>query len=207
MVQLTQLQSVGFHARSPLLNESKENLHLFSEILSRDIPNIAAIAAVDPVAGVTCAFANGVFRGAQLDVLKNLLKEGDVCFLEKISIRVWKQLKRSKNTNGGKDGSSATGRMDSSTAAQMTSLLGEVQVIDNRVRAMSHFPTVRLAGVALQKMTGRWFYECTLLSDGLMQIGWADSLFRCDPGESLLVVGSSIVVILFDSKFLSLLQY
>ncbi|KAJ1422644.1 concanavalin A-like lectin/glucanase domain-containing protein, partial [Ochromonadaceae sp. CCMP2298] len=30
-------------------------------------------------------------------------------------------------------------------------------------------------------MTGRWFYECTLLSDGLMQIGWANSLFRCDP--------------------------
>jgi hypothetical protein len=30
-------------------------------------------------------------------------------------------------------------------------------------------------------MTGRWFYEVSLISDGLMQIGWANALFRCDP--------------------------
>ena len=30
-------------------------------------------------------------------------------------------------------------------------------------------------------MTGRWFYEVTLLSDGLVQVGWANGLFRCDP--------------------------
>ena len=30
-------------------------------------------------------------------------------------------------------------------------------------------------------MSGRWFYECCLLSDGLMQIGWADEHFRSDP--------------------------
>ena len=41
--------------------------------------------------------------------------------------------------------------------------------------------TCRVA-VSLEKMSGRWYYECTLLSDGLMQIGWADSSFRCDPG-------------------------
>jgi len=46
---------------------------------------------------------------------------------------------------------------------------------------LTHFPSVRLSGVALERMTGRWFYEVTLLSDGLMQLGWANSLFRCDP--------------------------
>ena len=28
---------------------------------------------------------------------------------------------------------------------------------------------------------GRWYYEAVLLTDGLMQIGWADDRFACDP--------------------------
>lgn len=51
----------------------------------------------------------------------------------------------------------------------------------SRVRAVSHFPSVRLGSVKIARMTGRWFYECTLLSDGLMQVGWADGQYRCDP--------------------------
>jgi hypothetical protein len=35
--------------------------------------------------------------------------------------------------------------------------------------------------VAIERFSGRWFYECTLLSDGLIQLGWANSMFRCDP--------------------------
>eukprot|EP01035_Chromulina_nebulosa_P018786 gene18786-24553_t len=30
-------------------------------------------------------------------------------------------------------------------------------------------------------VASRWYYECTLLTDGLIQIGWASSQFRCDP--------------------------
>jgi hypothetical protein len=29
---------------------------------------------------------------------------------------------------------------------------------------------VRLLNVALERMTGRWFYEAVLLTDGLMQV-------------------------------------
>ncbi|KAJ1459293.1 concanavalin A-like lectin/glucanase domain-containing protein, partial [Pelagophyceae sp. CCMP2097] len=28
---------------------------------------------------------------------------------------------------------------------------------------------------------GRWYYEVVLLTDGLMQVGWADSDFACEP--------------------------
>lgn len=59
-----------------------------------------------------------------------------------------------------------------------------VEVIDgNRVTASSHFPTIRLAhvGVGLKSTGGRWYYEVTLLTGGLMQLGWAGPLFQCSP--------------------------
>ena len=42
-----------------------------------------------------------------------------------------------------------------------------------RMRALSAFPTVRLSGCALAIGEGQWYYEAVLLTDGLMQIGWA----------------------------------
>ncbi|CAM9356733.1 unnamed protein product [Ectocarpus sp. 12 AP-2014] len=59
-----------------------------------------------------------------------------------------------------------------------------VEVIEgNRVTASSHFPTVRLShvGVGLRSTGGRWYYEVTLLTGGLMQVGWAGPLFQCSP--------------------------
>lgn len=60
---------------------------------------------------------------------------------------------------------------------------GEALVEGNRVTASSHFPTVRLSHVGVDSgMTGGpWYYEVTLLTGGLMQLGWAGSLFRCSP--------------------------
>jgi len=62
---------------------------------------------------------------------------------------------------------------------------GEVAIEGWRVRAKSQFPTVRLGGVSLGKGygvdRGVWFFEATLLTEGLMQVGWADSGFICDP--------------------------
>ncbi|CAM9188437.1 unnamed protein product, partial [Discosporangium mesarthrocarpum] len=58
---------------------------------------------------------------------------------------------------------------------------GEVVVEGFLVRAASHFPSIRLAGVGvgLGSCGGRWYYEVTLLTDGLMQLGWAGPLFQC----------------------------
>ncbi|KAG5178333.1 concanavalin A-like lectin/glucanase domain-containing protein, partial [Tribonema minus] len=56
--------------------------------------------------------------------------------------------------------------------------------------AASHFPSVRLAGVGSRLgpiatagggWGGRWFYEVVVRTDGLMQVGWADREFGCDP--------------------------
>lgn len=53
------------------------------------------------------------------------------------------------------------------------------------VLATSHFPTIHLTspsiGLKQPTTSGRWYYEVTLQSDGLMQIGWTGGTFQCDP--------------------------
>jgi hypothetical protein len=197
LVQLTRVSCLYGDERVNHLNQIKA-------IISRDLPHLLSLAATNPTDAVSVAFDTGSFKGAQLDILKNLLKEGDVCFLEKISLRVWKQIRhRIHNTDDASsvsnsdkskqqwwknvDGMCIRGKVNSSNDAanigglQLIALEGDVQLIDTKLKALSHFPSVRLQGISLEPRSGRWYYECTLLSDGLMQIGWANSQFRCDP--------------------------
>lgn len=197
LVQLTRVSYVHGEERVKHLNQIKE-------IISKDLPNLLSLAGTNPTDAVSVAFDTGSFKGAQLDILKNLLKEGDVCFLEKISLRVWKQIRhRIHNSDESSsisysdkikqqwwknvDGMCIRGKSYSSNDAanigglQLIALEGDVQLMDTKLKALSHFPSVRLQGISLEPMSGRWYYECTLLSDGLMQIGWANSQFRCDP--------------------------
>lgn len=160
-------------------------------LANKNLSNIAEIALLDPVDTVGNIFQSGILKGAQLDVLKNLLKECDVNFLERISLRLWRQLRFYNKKQIESLPHLSSESTQSETALQSTEALlqainihiiaGEVNIVDCKVRALYHFPSLRLADVGLQRMTGRWFYECTLLSDGLMQIGWANSNFRCDP--------------------------
>lgn len=169
LMQLTRVHQLHGEQRS-------KQLLLLTAVLERDLENIVSIAATDPIDAITAAFDAGSFKGAQLDVLKNLLKEGDVCFLEKISLRLWKEIKFNSNVP-----QQTSSTESDETLLQMTALAGDIQITGTKLRALAHFPSARLQGVALGKMSGRWYYECTLLSDGLMQIGWANSSFRCDP--------------------------
>ena len=158
---------------------SAEGILLFS-VIKRNLRQLISLSSLDPVNTVCNIFQASPFKGVQLDVLKNLLKEGDIPFLEKISLRLWKQFRCSKSDVGIHPSGSVDPDLVNSLV-QLTALAGEVAISDTKVRALTHFPSVRLSGVALERMTGRWFYEVTLLSDGLMQLGWANSLFRCDP--------------------------
>ncbi|KAF0697446.1 Aste57867_11869 [Aphanomyces stellatus] len=66
-------------------------------------------------------------------------------------------------------------------AAQNLHVLGgEVEIDEYRIKGLQHFPTVKLNGVSITADTGIWYYEVVLLSDGLMQIGWIDTLFESD---------------------------
>ena len=57
-------------------------------------------------------------------------------------------------------------------------LSGELQIDQLvRVTGLSNFPTVRLDSIVLAPDSGVWFFEVLLRSDGLMQVGWADSLY------------------------------
>lgn len=58
---------------------------------------------------------------------------------------------------------------------------GEVELHHTTAKALEHFPTIRLANVAIAANTGLWFYEVVVLSDGLMQIGYIDADFVADP--------------------------
>jgi hypothetical protein len=156
-------------------NPIDENLFA---VLMKDFYSILSLATLDPVDSSSTIFEMTSFKGIQVDVLKNLLREGDVSFLEKLITKLWKQFKfedqeffaQHNNVNSSLENS-----------LQLMALQGEVQTFGTKVKAVSHFPSVKLLNVTLEKMSGRWFYECNLLTDGLMQIGWANSLFRCDP--------------------------
>lgn len=50
-----------------------------------------------------------------------------------------------------------------------------------RIKGLSNFPTLRVANVELRH--GKWYYEVQLITDGLMQIGWVDSIFSCDDDD------------------------
>jgi alpha-tubulin suppressor-like RCC1 family protein len=82
---------------------------------------------------------------------------------------------------------------------------GEIAIEQKKYRAesTSNFPSIRLGNISLFPLHsvgnlgsqnnlidsyppgalvgGRWYYEAVLLSDGLMQIGWADALYKGDP--------------------------
>ena len=86
---------------------------------------------------------------------------------------------------------------------RLESLGGAVSIdrTKTRVESVSNFPSVRLGAFCLFPLHnmgnltatniidaypagavvgGRWYYETILLSDGLMQIGWADALYKGD---------------------------
>lgn len=174
--------------------EHLKQLALLQPIIVRDITNIISVAVTHPIVAISSAFetstGSSVYRGTQLDVLKNLIRDADAPFLEKLSQRFWTKLRVKHHFPSASSGGSTTDDVerndDDSPMAVSPSiplplvvLAGEVHITENRVKAVSHFPTLKLGDVAVERGTGRWFYEITLLTDGLMQIGWADSLFKC----------------------------
>jgi hypothetical protein len=211
LVQITILTSKSTETPEELLRNFKKSsnnttnsfqsdydshLKIIRNIVSKILPKLMSIAVMDPVHAVSFALSDDAFKGVQIDVLKNLLKEGDSTFLEKISFRLWKQfnvdnslpktlLFKSNTTNDMVVNSIDYLHTYNATLLNklihITALGGEVVVSDTKVRALTHFPSIRLLGISLERMSGRWFYECTILSEGLMQIGWANAHFRCDP--------------------------
>jgi hypothetical protein len=60
---------------------------------------------------------------------------------------------------------------------------GDVEMCDFKVKALEHFPTVRLAQANVCANSGLWLFEVVILTDGLMQIGYVDGNFTADPLE------------------------
>ncbi|KAK1939191.1 E3 ubiquitin-protein ligase [Phytophthora citrophthora] len=58
---------------------------------------------------------------------------------------------------------------------------GDVELVDLKVKALEHFPTVRLAQANISANTGLWYFEVVVLTDGLMQIGYIEGDFIADP--------------------------
>ncbi|RYH25810.1 hypothetical protein EON65_15255 [archaeon] len=141
------------------------------------LSHLVSIASLDPIEAASQIFVNCNFKGVQVDVLRNLLRESDILFLEKLSSKLFKQF----DVYTQYEFSQTYVASQHMNVIQLVPLAGEVYIGENKVRAISHFPSVRLLNINLCQLTGRWYYEVTLLSDGLMQIGWANTLFKCDP--------------------------
>lgn len=59
--------------------------------------------------------------------------------------------------------------------------LGRLLLIDgNYIKCVSGFPTLKANNLLLKPSSGCWFYEVTLFSSGLLQIGWCDSAYVGD---------------------------
>lgn len=131
-------------------------------LLQDALPSLVSLASTNPYEAVSSAFEAGTFKGAQLDILRNLLREGDVGFLQRIGLRVWKQACISDSEGeeeeelasgqGGKEGGKVVGGGSGGVGGgaaklagvmTMTAIEGDVQCVDNRVRALSHFPSIK----------------------------------------------------------------
>jgi hypothetical protein len=178
LVQLeTTITDEGDHLCGDSENSSSAMETVISRVLGINWPTIVSLASKTPIKLISTVFdsANSS-KSAQLDVLKNLLKEDDIPFLEKLVLRTWRQMHLTRTNYV-----CFSASQHINVHALVSPLAGEVSIIDNKIKAVSHFPSLKLNDVALLRMSGRWFYEVIVLTNGLMQIGWADSHFRCDP--------------------------
>lgn len=155
--------------------ESQEESSLLWNSIVSNLGNIISIAGMDPMQRILVAFdlLCPTSSPAHIEVLKTLIRSSDIPFLESLSLRMWQQLRsstRSPHERGG---------------AQLIILAGEVQINPGSftIKALAAFPSIRLSNCYLHKRTGRFFYEVEVLSEGLMQVGFADDSFRCDPSS------------------------
>ena len=160
--------------RSLVINLATISITEFVALLGSDLQNLVTIAAIDPLPSVLHAYDIGSHKGTQAhaDVLRNIIRNVDTTFLSRLSLRLWKQLKSPRRDLFGQ-------------AVPFIVLAGEVQTSteDGMVKALSGFPSIRLTTHAFAKQTGRYFYEVEIMTEGLMQIGFADGSFRCDPAS------------------------
>jgi alpha-tubulin suppressor-like RCC1 family protein len=160
------LRSIAVQIEKAMTTSNAATVNLIQS-LQVEITNIVQLAILNQEDLISTIFESSNLKPSQLEVLKSLLRENDVNFLEKICLRQWTCFQNLYSRESLQD--------------NIQIIAGEVSILDGKIRAQSHFPTIRFRNMALQRMTGRWFYECVLLSDGLMQIGYANNLFRCDP--------------------------
>eukprot|EP00943_MAST-04B_sp_MAST-4B-sp1_P001747 g1747.t1 len=71
---------------------------------------------------------------------------------------------------------------NNSNVLVLTCLRGQIGLGNTgEVQGLSNYGSAGVAWVTLSK--GQWYYEVELLSDGIMQIGWCDTLFIGDDNE------------------------
>lgn len=170
--QMTLLKFLLVNICSESTSSSIERLTEVLDALADDMPAIFSLGAQDPLPSILEAFDLNKTSNSHVDVLKSLLKNSDLVFMEKLSLRSWKQFK-------------ATSREFSDKAPHFVVLAGDVQIQPETsiIKALTGFPSIRLTSNYLFKRTGRYYYELEVLSEGLMQVGFADDSFRCDPSS------------------------
>ena len=157
--------------------------------LTQTIPPLLSLASMDVEAAVADAFKARTMKLNVTGAIKTILKTIDTRSLAIV-------IQRLGVDDGGIEleltqaqGSEAEELHCAFPAEmEMTLVAGDVQIVGCKVRALLHFPTVQLSRCCLTPRSGRWYYEVQLLSEGLVQIGWASwqmagpaAAFACDP--------------------------
>ena len=129
-------------------------------------------------------------------LLKHFTSGSSVCQREQLATALWSRI----------CDTSPSDVLHPSPSPRLEALGGELKISPDTLRAVgvSNFPSIKLSGVSLRtgvdsgsratrgqasktshdaKPPQRWMYEAVLLSDGLMQIGWADDLYKGDPSR------------------------
>lgn len=168
--QMSLLRCMFYNCLPHTRKASIENSFEFLGNVMNDLHNIFALASQDSLPSILAAFDLGKPNGSHVEVLKGLLRS-EAISMEKLSLRMWRQVKRVVS--------------DETDKSSFMVLAGDVQISPDgtSMRALSTFPSIRLTSNYLHKRTGRYYYEIEVLSEGLMQVGFADESFRCDPSS------------------------
>jgi alpha-tubulin suppressor-like RCC1 family protein len=108
---------------------------LFSQLL-RDLFSLLSLAVLDPVEAAASVFEAAAFKGVQVDVLRNLLREGDAAFLERLVTKLWRQF-------GHEDAAFFAQHslaVSLESAVLLAALQGEVQISGSKVKASKPNP-------------------------------------------------------------------
>jgi hypothetical protein len=186
LVQIKKIQNMR------IIHNKITQYDILSNLFKHNMKSLLSLASTDLIDAAKKICTNvGKNSKSMMEIFYQILIEGDTNFIENLFSQLYKTIRTNNTKLNLFNMKKQVHEIDWYDGVKRASdspivvLGGDIKITEGiKIRASVHFSSVastpRIA-INLDHMQGRWFYECTLLSDGLMQIGWANSSFKCDP--------------------------